>query len=108
MAQEIPDGIVMEPVFVVEATYAPDAPEKRPAHRLEHLRRIAELRAAGVVLEAGGMLDWSRSILLVRAADADAALAIAREDVYLREGVWVEVRVHPFLRVVRPDEIPAR
>ncbi|MFH1474228.1 MAG: YciI family protein [Chloroflexota bacterium] len=107
MIQEIPDGIVMEPVFVIEATYGPDAAELRPSHRPVHLARMAALRAAGVVLEAGGFLDMSGSLLLVRAADADAALAIAREDVYMREGVWVEARVRPFARVARPDEVPA-
>ncbi len=107
MAHEIPDGIVMEPVFVIEATYGPNAAELRPPHRPAHLTRIAALRAAGVILEAGAFPDMSGSLLLVRAADADAALAIAREDVYLREGVWVEARVRPFLRVARADEVPA-
>lgn len=50
MAQEIPDGVVMEPVFVIEATYAPDAAETRAPHRPAHLARIADLRAAGIVL----------------------------------------------------------
>jgi len=107
VAQEIPDGIVMEPIFVIEATYGPDAAELRPRHRPAHLARIASLRAAGVVLEAGGFLDMSGSLLLVRAADAESALAIASADVYMREGVWVEARVRPFARVARPDEVPA-
>jgi hypothetical protein len=107
VAQEIPDGIVMEPVFIIEATYGPDAIELRPSHRPAHLTRIAALRAAGVILEAGAYPDMSGSLLLVRAADADAALAIARDDVYMREGVWVDVRVRPFARVAREDEIPA-
>jgi len=107
VAQEIPDGIVMEPVFVVEATYGPHAAEQRPPHRPAHLARMAALRAAGVVLEAGGFLDMSGSLLLIRTADADAALAIARDDVYMREGIWVEARVRPFARVARPDEVPA-
>lgn len=107
MAQEIPDGIVMESIFVVEATYGPDAAELRPPHRPAHLARMAALRAAGAVLEAGGYLDMSGSLLLVRAADADAALAIARDDVYMREGVWVDARVRPFARVARPDEVPS-
>lgn len=108
MSDEIPAGVVMEPVFVVEATYAPDAAETRPAHRPAHLARIAELRAAGVVLEAGAFPDMSSSLLLVRAPDADAALAIARSDVYMREGVWVEARARPFVRVARPDEVATR
>jgi uncharacterized protein YciI len=107
MATEIPDGVVLEPVFVIEATYAPDAAETRPAHRPTHLARIAELRRTGVVLEAGAYPDLSGSLLLVRAADAEAALAVARDDVYMREGVWVEARVRPFVRVARADEVPA-
>lgn len=107
MAQEIPDGLVMEPIFIVEAAYGPDAAELRPLHRPAHLTRMAALRTAGVVLEAGGFLDMSGSLLLVRAADAGAALAIVRDDVYMREGIWVEARVRPFARVARPDEVPA-
>ena len=108
MTQEIPDGIVMEPVFVIEATYAPDAAETRPPHRPTHLARIAGLRAAGIVLEAGAYPDLSGSLLMVRAADADAAMALAAEDVYMREGVWVEARVRPFVRVARRDEVGDR
>jgi len=107
VAQEIPDGVVMEPVFVIEATYAPDAAETRAPHRPAHLARIADLRAAGIVLEAGAFPDMSGSLMLVRAADTDAALALVAEDVYMREGVWVEARVRPFVRVARPDEVPA-
>jgi uncharacterized protein YciI len=36
----------------------------------------------------------------MRADSEDAALAIARQDPYVREGVWVELRVKPFGRVV--------
>ncbi len=107
MVTEIPDGIVLEPVFVIEATYAPDAAETRPPHRPTHLARIAELRRTGIVLEAGAFPDLSGSLLLVRAADAEAAFGIARDDVYMREGVWVEARVRPFVRVARSDEVPA-
>jgi uncharacterized protein len=105
MSSEIPDGVALEPVFVIEATYAPDAAETRPAHRPAHLRRVADLRDAGVIIEAGAYPDLSGSLLLVRAVDADAALAIARDDVYLREGVWVEARVRPFVRVARREEV---
>jgi uncharacterized protein YciI len=108
MPTEIPDGVVMEPIFVVEATYAPDAAATRPAHRPTHLARIAELRRSGVVLEAGAFPDLSASLLLIRAVDADAALAVAREDVYMREGIWVEARVRPFVRVALPGEVPTR
>jgi uncharacterized protein YciI len=51
------------------------------------------------VVEAGAFVDVSASIILVRAADEQAALELCRDDVYLRNGVWVEVRARPFGRV---------
>jgi uncharacterized protein YciI len=43
----IPDGVAVEPIYVVEVSYSVDAPEKRPAVRPEHLSRIARLLAEG-------------------------------------------------------------
>jgi len=106
MAAEIPPDIAVETIWLVEATYAPDAAETRPAHRPEHLTRMAALRDEGTVVEAGAFTDLSSSILLIRAASEEAALELCREDVYLREGVWVELRARPFGRVVRPAELP--
>lgn len=108
MASNVPSGVQIEPIFVVEATYAPDAAETRPRVRPQHLTRIGELIDAGVVIEAGGYLDLSSALLLIRAANEEAALAIAREDIYMREGVWVEARVKGFGRVVRAAEPAAQ
>jgi uncharacterized protein YciI len=104
MATDLPPGVAIEPIFVIEATYAPDAAETRPRVRPEHLARIAKLMEEGVVIEGGGYSDLSTALILVRAADADAALEIARSDVYMREGIWVELRVKGFGRVVRTGD----
>jgi hypothetical protein len=106
VSAEIPEGIAIEPVFLVEASYAQDAAERRPAFRSEHLARIAALRGAGLIIEAGGLADFSRSVILLRAPDEAAALAIGREDVYFRNGIWTEVRASPLGRVCRPEELP--
>ncbi len=94
---------VIEPVWLVEATYAPDAAETRTPFRAEHLASIAERRAAGIYVEAGAFVDVSASILLVRAASEAEAIAIASDDVYMRNGVWVEVRARAFGRVSAAD-----
>jgi len=47
----------------------------------------------------------SASVLLVRADDEEAAREIARSDVYMKSGVWVELRVRPFGRACRPSEL---
>jgi uncharacterized protein len=94
-------GIAIEPVWLVEATYAPDAAETRKPFRAEHLARLMELRDAGVVIEAGAFPDVSASVVFLRAASEAEALAICRDDVYMRNGVWVEVRARPFGLVTR-------
>lgn len=107
MTAEIPPGVAVETVYVVEATYAPDAKETRGPHRLEHLTRVIEMRRSGVLLEAGGYADFSAALLLFRTATAEEALAICRDDVYTRCGVWVELRARAWGRVVREEELAA-
>jgi uncharacterized protein YciI len=98
----IPDGVTVETVYVVEISYTADAAEKRPAARPEHLRRIARLMAEDRVIEAGGYLDFSAAMLIVRASSQAEAVALIRDDVYVREGVWLDdARARPFGRVAR-------
>ena len=91
----------LESVWLVEATYAPDAAATRAPFRAEHLAGIRERLASGVYVEAGAYADVSASVILVRADSADAAIALVRDDVYLRNGVWVEVRARAFGRVTK-------
>jgi uncharacterized protein len=97
----MPDAPAIESIWLVEATYAPDAAESRVPFRAAHLARLLELKDAGVIVEVGAFMDVSSSIVLVRAESEAAALAVCRDDVYMRNGVWVELRARPFGRVVR-------
>jgi uncharacterized protein YciI len=92
-------GPVFEPVWLIEATYAPDGAESRVPIRAEHAARMMQLRDQGVVIEVGAFPDVSASVLLVRAPSEAAALEICRQDVYTRNGVWVGFRVRPFSRL---------
>jgi uncharacterized protein YciI len=107
MTAELPDGVAIQQVWVVEASYGPDVADRRPPVRAEHLARIAVLREAGTIIEAGAFSDMSGSLILVRAASEEAALAVARDDVYYRSGVWTELRARAFGRVVGVDELAA-
>jgi uncharacterized protein YciI len=100
MTDNPPDATI-EPVWLVEATYAPDAAETRVPFRAEHLREAARRLAAGVYVEAGAYADVSSSVFIVRAESEAAALALVGDDVYLRNGVWVELRARRFGRVNR-------
>jgi hypothetical protein len=94
-----PASAPIELVWLVEATYAPDGAESRLPFRAEHIARLQELKRQGIVIEAGAFADVSASLVLVRASDERAALDLCRDDVYLRNGVWVELRARPFGRV---------
>lgn len=99
--EDVPEPPAFESLWLVEATYAPDAAETRKPFRAEHLARLMALKDAGVIVEVGAFLDVSASIALVRAESEAAALAVCRDDVYMRNGVWVELRARPFGRVIR-------
>ncbi len=101
MTTDLPSDIAIEPIWLIEATYAPDAAETRGPFRARHAARLADLMDAGVVVIAGAFADVSASIIMVRAANEAAALEIASADIYMANGVWVEVRARPFGRVVR-------
>ncbi len=105
MTGEIPDGLAIERIWVVEATYGPDAAERRPAVRAQHLARIAELRDSGTIVEAGAFTDMSASLILVRAQSEEAALAVVEADIYFRTKVWIGFRIRAFGRAVRSNEI---
>jgi len=94
-------AVTIELVWLVEATYAPDAADTRVPFRAEHLSGIQSRKDAGVYIEAGAFADVSASVVLVRAADEAEAIAIVSDDVYLRNGVWVEIRARQFGRVTR-------
>jgi uncharacterized protein YciI len=100
--EEFPAGLRAETLYAIEAPYTTEAHERRPAVRRAHLDHAAELMAAGTLVEAGGFADLSSAWLLVRAADEAEALALVKDDVYVRAGVWTgDFRIRPFVRVVR-------
>lgn len=93
MASEVPEGIEIRSVWAVEATYSPDAAERRSPVRAEHLTRMEALRDAGIVVEAGAYADMSSSLILLDLPTEAEALATIKEDVYWRSGVWVDLTV---------------
>ena len=95
-------GSPTELVWFVEATYAPDGAEIRTPFRPEHLATAAARLAAGQYLLVGAYADVSSSVIVVRAETEAEALAIVGDDVYLRNGVWVELRARQFGAVRAP------
>ena len=89
----------IETVWHVQATYAPDAAETRVPFRAEHIARMRALKASGAIIEVGAFLDVSATVAIVRAGSEEEAIELFRPDVYMRNGVWVEIQARPFGRV---------
>jgi hypothetical protein len=100
---ELPDGVTVETVYAVEISYAPEARTRRPAVRLEHLTRALRLMREGILVEAGGYLDWRSALLIFRVPSEQAALDLIREDVYFSSGVWLDDPMVRRLARVRLD-----
>jgi uncharacterized protein len=107
MADEIPEGLAIEQIWVAECGYGPDVAERRAPVRSRHLARIGELQAAGVIIEAGAFADMTGSLLLLRAPSEEVARAVLEADVYWQAGVWSGFRIRAFGHVVTRTDLPA-
>ena len=85
--------------FVVEATYAEGAVEKRTAHREAHLGRARKLADEGVLVLAGAFEDMSASLLVFEVESEESVRAIVETDVYLKHGIWTDYRIKKLTRV---------
>lgn len=94
----------VQPVWLVEATYERDGAESRKPFRAEHIATAGARLASGQYAMVGAYEDVSASIVIVRAETETEALAIVGDDVYLRNGVWVELRASRFGIVSLSDD----
>ena len=93
---DLPPGVAIETVWAIEATYAPDAVERRAPVRAQHLERIAKLQREGVVIAGGAFADLSGSFILARLQDEAAVREFIESDVYWSSGVWTGYRPRQF------------
>ncbi len=84
--------------------------EKRLAARPDHLKRLEQLRDEGRLLIAGphpaidsedpGPAGFSGSLVVAEFESLEAAQAWADDDPYIHAGVYAEVKVKPFKKVL--------
>lgn len=99
MTTTSPSQPTIESVWLVECRYAPDGADTRTPFRSEHIRVAAERIVDGRYVEVGAFADVSASIIIVRAGSEAEAVTLVSDDVYMHNGVWVEVRARPFGRI---------
>ena len=88
-------------LFAVICTDKQDSLEVRMANREAHLAYIGE---TGVVAQAGPFLDaegqMCGSLVILDVADMDAARDWAANDPYARAGLFADVRIEAWKKVV--------
>jgi hypothetical protein len=85
--------------YVVEASYAEGAADKRAPFRAEHLDRVGKLHQEGALVLGGAFADMSASLLVFAVESEDAVRAIVETDVYWRNGIWTGYTVRRLNRV---------
>lgn len=88
----------------------PDSLEKRTAARPAHLARLQALQNEGRLLLSGpfpavdaadpGMAGFTGSLIVAEFASLEAAEAWAAADPYVAAGVYAQVAVRPFRKVL--------
>ncbi len=96
--------------YAIVGLDSPNSLPLRAASRTAHLARLEALRDAGRLLLAGpfpaidaedpGPAGFSGSLIVAEFGDLAAAEAWAAQDPYLEAGVYREVSVRPFRKVL--------
>ena len=97
-------------LYSIVATDHPASLEKRLGARPDHVARLTELREQGRLILAGpnpaidsadpGEAGFSGSLIIAEFESLDAAQAWADADPYVAAGVYAEVTVKPFKKVL--------
>lgn len=97
-------------LYMILGQDVPDSLERRLAVRPEHLARLEALRDAGRLLLAGplpavdspdpGPAGFTGSLIVAEFPSLDEATSWAHADPYTTTGVFHEVLVRPFKRVL--------
>lgn len=96
--------------YAIVGEDVPDSLERRLAARPAHLQRLEHLRDEGRLLLAGpfpaidgadpGPAGFTGSLIVAAFHDLEAAEQWANADPYVTAGVYAQVRVRPFRRVL--------
>jgi len=96
--------------YVIQGTDAPNSLDKRMAARPAHVARLEALRGAGRLLLAGpfpaidaedpGPAGFTGSLIVAEFDSLDEAQTWAQADPYVAAGVYAEIDVNPFCKVL--------
>ncbi|TLY14603.1 MAG: hypothetical protein E6K69_07575 [Nitrospirae bacterium] len=85
--------------FVILGFDGSEGETRRKVYRPAHLERMETLDGQGRVILAGPFTDKVGSLIVIEAASLEEAEAFANQDLYMVNGVFERVEVHPFMQV---------
>ena len=80
--------------FVLWGTYCEDALNKRTPFREEHLHRLSSLKEKGILITLGPTKCNRYVFGIFKAADIEFIRSLIKEDVYWREGIWIDFEIY--------------
>ena len=87
--------------FLLLYDFVPDYEQRRPPHRMAHLRLAWEAHDRGELVLAGALAEPLDGAVLLFAGDSDAsARAFAQSDPYVKAGLVTRWSVRPWTTVV--------
>lgn len=90
------------PFFAVQYTYRPAKAALRDQHRPLHREWLAEEHSAGNVLIAGPYPDGTGALIVIRAADLEAAEAFLANDPFQAHQAVDAIRIDEWTQVFGP------
>jgi uncharacterized protein YciI len=87
-------------LFVIIGYDGPNGAALRPTVRPAHLENLRPLVERGKVLIGGPFTDGSGSLMVIEMENEAEAHEFARNDPYMKQGVFERIEVRPFRKVV--------
>lgn len=87
-------------LFVIIGHDGPEGARLRPSVRPAHLANLKPLLEQGRMIIGGPFTDGSGSLMIVDMESQAEAEEFARNDPYVKQGVFESIEVRPFRKVV--------
>ena len=84
--------------FVLWGTYCDNALNRRGPYRQEHLEGLQRQKDDGLLITLGPTEGSTHVFGIYEAENQEQVENLLHNDIYWREGIWTEIRVHPWIQ----------
>ena len=84
--------------YMMWGSYCENVLEKRTPYRDAHLKNIAQLKEAGLIITIGPTKDLSKVFGIYEAENEEIVRQIVESDPYWQHGIWIEYEVKEWIQ----------